>query len=130
METNLDWASEARPIFQRRFRKYGDAKFEDGSYILFLGNVQPARRQRTLLEQLETDARSEQPQKILDSCVKIIRAAAAESNGTIGFKCDGVRISRNDPGIEEYGVPMEIRMSNTVVSTSRVSYSVTDMRGQ
>ena len=80
LETNLDWTNEARPIFQQRFKKYGDAKFEDGSYILFLGDAQLARRQTTLIEQLELDARSEQPRKIFDTSVKVIRAAAAESN--------------------------------------------------
>jgi len=102
LEKAWTWSSQARASFTARVRNYGKAKFEDGSYVAFLGNERLAMKRRALHRLLTLSALREDAKEIFDASVKIIRAAAAQSKGNIGENCSGIRISRGDPGIEVY----------------------------
>jgi len=134
LEKAWTWSSEARTSFTVRVRKYGKAKFEDGSYVGFLGDERLGMKQRALLRLLELNARNEDPKKIFDTCVKIIQAAAAQSKGTVGINCSGIRISRDDPGIEAHddrdNQIYDVIMPNCIVSKSRLSFSSTNFKGR
>ena len=128
------WADKARPCFRMRAKTYGNDRFRDGSHTAVLCNERLAMRQRALFRLLEIKARSEQPKEIFNVSVSIIRAAAAapESIESIGNNCSGVRISRNDPGIEEYDDRIGknyIVMSNFIVSQSKMSFYTGNFRG-
>lgn len=133
LEKAWTWSSEARTSFKVRVRNYSNAKFEDGSYISFLGNERLAMRQRALIKVLELHARNEEPKNIFNASVNIIRAVAELSDGTVGINCSGIRMSRNDPGIEIYDDRdtqiFDFVMPNCIQSTSRISVSVTNMKG-
>ena len=135
LEKAWTWSGKARDSFKARYRNYGKAKFKDGSYIVFLGNERLGLKQRALRRCLELYARNEEPEKIFGASVKIIRAASSQSKGTIGMNCSGVRISRNDPGIQIFNdrsdkLYYDVVMPNIITSTSKISCSVTDMKGK
>jgi len=111
------WAPKARPQFTFRYRHFGNYKFKDGSSITFLSNSRLGLKQRPLLRVLEKNAKEQNPRKIFDCSVEIIRAAAAMSDGTIGYNCSGIRNSRDDPGIEDFDSRINKKnlvMANTV----------------
>lgn len=128
------WSNEARPSFKTRIRNYGKAKFEDGSYIAFLGNERLGMKQGTLLNLLTLNALDEEPKEVFNTSVKIIRAAAAQSNGSIGVNCSGIRISRSDPRIEVYDDrntgTYDLVMPNFIVSKSGISSAITNLKGR
>lgn len=134
LEKAWRWSSEARPSFKTRVRNYAKAKFEDGSYVAFLGNERLGMKQRALRKLLALNALDEEPKKIFDTSVKIIRAAAAQSKGSIGVNCSGIRISRSDPGIEAYDDRnteiYDMVMPNFIISKSRISSSITNVKGR
>jgi len=133
LEKAWRWSNEARPSFKTRVRNYATANFEDGSYTAFLGNERLGMKQRALRKLLTLNALEEEPKKIFDTSVKIIRAAATQSRGSIGVNCSGIRISRDDPGIEAYDDRntkiYDIVMPNSIISKSRISSSVTNIKG-
>lgn len=128
------WTSKARPKFTMRAKHYGDAKFEDGYYIAFLGNDRLGLKQRPQLKVLESYAREENSDKIFECSVDVIRAAATVSNGSIGYNCSGIRNSKGDPGIQSYDsrdtTEYDMIMPNIIKSTSKISVSVTNMKGK
>ena len=134
LEKAWTWSSEARTSFKTRIRNYGKAKFEDGSYTAFLGNERLGMKQRALRKLLTLNALEEEPKKIFDTSVKIIRAAATQSKGSIGVNCSGIRISRDDPGIEAYDDRntelYDVVMPNCIVSKSRMSFATTHLKGR
>lgn len=134
LEKAWTWSSEARTSFKARVRNYGQARFEDGSYVAFLGNERLGMKQRALRKVLTLNALNDGPKKIFDTSVKIIRAAAAQSKGRIGVNCSGIRISRDDPGIEAYDDRdteiYDTIMPNCIVSQSRISFSTTNLKGR
>jgi len=97
LKEKWEWAEDARDSFTVRVRNYAGDKFEDGSYVAFLCNERLALRQRPLLKLLNLRARRENIKAMFDASVQIIRAASAISNRTIGEKCSGICISRNNP---------------------------------
>ena len=127
-------AGPTRPSFTTRHRTYEDEEFEDGSKIFILGNEYLGGKLEHFCEQLSKVARREDPKEIFETSVEIIRAAAPDSNGRVGYNCSGVRISRNDPGIQVFDARDEsiwdTVMPNTVLSTSRISLSTMNMRGR
>lgn len=128
------WTPKARSKFTMRVKHYGNAKFEDGSYIAFLGNDRLGLKQRALLKVLESYARKEDPQKIFESSVSVIRAAASMSNGSIGYNCSGIRNSKGDQGIQAFDsretAEYDTIMPNTIISTSNISGYVANMKGK
>ena len=128
------WSSEARTSFKARVRNYGKVRFEDGSYIAFLGNERLGMKQRALRKLLRLNALDEEPRNIFDTSVEIIRAAAAHSKGTIGVNCSGIRISRGDPGIEVYDERnteiYDTIMPNCIFSRSKMSFSTMNLKGR
>lgn len=100
LEGRWTWAKNARDSFKVRVRNYRGAKFEDGSYIAFLGDERLGLKQRSLLTLLHLRARQEDINGIFDASVQIIRAASAISNGTIGEKCSFIHIPRDVPLFE------------------------------
>jgi len=133
LEAAWTWAREARPSFKTRIRNYGKAKFEDGSYTAFLGDERLGMKQRALRKLLILNTLDEEPKKIFDTSVKIMRAVATQSKGSIGVNCSGVRISRDDPGIETYDDRNTeiygVVMPNCIISKSRISFSTTNLKG-
>jgi hypothetical protein len=128
------WTSKARSKFTMRVKHFGGAKFEDGCYIAFLGNDRFGLRQRVQLRILESYAREENPKKIFESSVNVIRAAALISNGSIGYNCSGVRNSKGDPAIESFDdrdtTEYDIVMPNVIKSTSKISGFVANIKGK
>lgn len=128
------WAPSARSKFTMRIKHYGDTKFEDGCYIAFLGNDRLGLKQRPQLKVLESYAREEIPRKIFEASVNVIRTAASMSNGSIGYNCSGVRNSKGDPAIESFDdrdtTVYDVVMPNIIKSTSKISMSVTNMKGK
>lgn len=126
-------AGPTRPSFTTRHRTYEDEEFEDGSKIFILGQEYLGGKLEHFCEQLSKVARREDPKEIFETSVAIIRAAAPDSNGRVGYNCSGVRISRNDPGIQVFDDRDEsiwdTVMPNTILSTSRISASTMNMRG-
>jgi hypothetical protein len=127
-------AGPTRSSFTTRHKTYEDEKFEDGSKISIIGKEYLEGKLDHLCEQLLKVARHEDPKGIFETSVEIIRAAAPDSNGCVGYNCSGVRISRNDPGIQVFDDRDEsvwdTVMPNTVLSTSRISASTRNMRGR
>lgn len=126
--------SETRPAFTTRHKTYEEEKFEDGSQIFFIGKEFLGDKFDSFCRQLTDVARREDPKEIFKTSVTIIREAAKKSNGRVGYNCSGVRISRNDPGIQVFDKRDEsiwdTVMPNTILSTSRISASTTNMRGR
>jgi hypothetical protein len=116
------WAPKARPKFTMFLKHYGGYNFKDGFVTVFLGNARLGLKQRAQIRVLEKYAKKENPRKIFECSVDIIRAASAISNGTIGLNCAGERNSKGDPGIEGYLMPYnkrddgKVRIANTVFS--------------
>jgi hypothetical protein len=111
------WAPKARPKFTMRYKHFGNFKFKDGFTIAYLGNDRLGLKQRALIRVLEKYAKEENPRKIFESSVNIIRAAAAVSDGTIGYNCSGTRNSRDDPGMEVFDSRNNVKhgvMPNTI----------------
>ena len=127
-------AGETRPSFTTRYKTYEEEKFEDGSQIFFIGKEFLGEKFDGFCEQLTDVAKREDPKEIFETSVTIIREASKKSNGRVGNNCSGVRISRNDPGIQVFDKRDEsvwdTVMPNTILSTSRVSGSTTNMRGR
>ena len=127
-------AGKTRKSFKTRHRTYRNDSFEDGSWISFLGQKNLAEQQGSLCDNLTQVARREDPKAIFDASVAIIRAAAVKSNGSIGYNCSGIRISRNDPYIQALDdrdeTIWDTVMPNIIISTSRISASTTNMRGR
>lgn len=126
-------AKVARISFRTAYKNYSMEKFEDGCYIAFLGHERLAMKQRVLRRSLERYARSEDVKKIFQTSVEIIRAVSKISGGTVGWNCSGVRITRNEPGIECFDdrktEKYDMVMPNCIRSTSKVSFSVTNIKG-
>jgi hypothetical protein len=111
------WSSKARPKFTMRYKHFGNFKFKDGFAIAYLGNDRLGLKQRALIRVLEKYAKEENPRKMFECTFDIIRAAAAESNGTIGYNCSGTRNSRDDPGLEVFDCRINVKhgvMPNTI----------------
>jgi hypothetical protein len=133
IEEHWTWAKVPRPSFRMACKNYSMEKFEDGCYIAFLGHERLAMKQRVLRRSLERYARSEDVKKIFQTSVEIIRAVSKISGGTVGWNCSGVRITRNEPGIECFddrkAEKYNMVMPNCIRSTSKVSFSVTNIKG-
>jgi len=127
-------AGPFRSTFIRRCRTYQKDEFGDGSCIFIIGREYLGDKFNEHVDKLSNVARHDDPKKIFQTSVSIIRAAAANSSGQVGYNCSGVRISRNDPHTEVYDDRDESVfnsvMPNIVVSTSRVSMSTRNMRGK
>ena len=76
----------------------------------------------------------EMPKKVFETSVKIIRAVQPQSNGTVGYNCSGIRITKNGPGIEVYDdreyTEWEVVMPNCVRSFPDISVTVSNMKGK
>lgn len=133
IEKNWTWAKVPRPSFRTAYKNYSMEKFEDGCYIAFLGHERLAMKQRVLRRSLERCARSEDVKRIFQTSVEIIRAVSKISEGTVGWNCSGIRITRNEPGIECFDdrktEKYDMVMPNCIRSTSKVSFSVTNIKG-
>lgn len=127
------WAKVARTSFRTAYKNYSMEKFEDGCYIGFLGNERLAMKQRVLLRSLERYARNEDIKNIFQTSVNIIRAVSKISKGSVGWNCSGVRITRNNPGIEAFdsrdAKKYSIVMPNCIQSTSKFSGYVANIKG-
>lgn len=134
LEKAWRWSSEAHLSFKTRVRNYAKANFKDGSYVAFLGNERLGMKQRALRKLLALNARNQEPKEVFNTSVKIIRAAAAQSNGSIGVNCSGIRISRSSPGIEVYDdrntETYDLVMPNSIVSKSVMSSAITNLKGR
>jgi len=100
-----------------RYKHFGNFKFKDGFTIAYLGNDRLGLKQRALIRVLEKYAKEENSRKMFECSVDIIRAAAAVSNGTIGYNCSGTRNSRDDPGMEAFDSRNNVKhgvMPNTI----------------
>ena len=131
IDKHWSWAAKARPTFISRFKHWGNAKFTDGYHVAFLGNDRLALKQRALLKILGKYAKEENPKKIFECSVDIIRAAAKESNGSIGNNCSGIRSSKGDLGIEVFDERVDVNfgvMPNMIKSTSNISMSLTNTK--
>ena len=126
------WSDQAGSGFTTRWRNYGTANFEQGNYVLFLGNDSHAKKEKELCEMLLNI--NENPKKIFHTSVNIIRAVAPKSDGTIGVNCSGIRMSKNDPGIEVYDDRnteiYDVVMPNCILSKSSISATVSNMKGR
>jgi hypothetical protein len=133
IEKYWTWAKVPRPSFRLAYKNYSMEKFEDGCYIAFLGHERLAMKQRVLRRLLDKHARNEDVKKIIQTSVKIIRAVSKISKGAVGWNCSGVRITRNDPGIECFAYrdtnKYDMVMPNCIRSTSKISFSVTNIKG-
>jgi hypothetical protein len=112
-------SNPTRPQFKTRHKIYGN---------------EISKNRSSLFDELVKISKKEKPKEIFQTSVKIIRAAAINSNGRVGMNCSGVRISRNDPGIEAFDDRDQsiwnVVMPNTVLSTSKVSGTTSNMRGR
>ena len=128
-------AGPTRQYFETRYKIFEDKMFEDGSKILIIGEEYLKKENDYLCQELlfEASLRGD-PKEIFATSVKIIRTAAADSNGCVGLNCSGIKISRNDPGIECFDKRDEpiwdVVMPNTIYSTSRISCSTTNILGR
>ncbi len=133
IEKNWTWAKVSRPSFRTAYKNYSMEKFEGGCYIAFLGNERLAMKQRVLLRLLKRYACNEDIKNIFQTSVNIIRAVSKISEGSVGWNCSGVRITRNNPGIEAFDdrdtKKYNMVMPNCIRSTSKVSFSVTNIKG-
>ena len=133
IEKYWTWAEVPRPSFRIAYKNYSMQKFEDGCYIAFLGNERLAMKQRVLLRSLERYARNEDIKNIFQTSVNIIRAVSKISEGSVGWNCSGVRITRNEPGIEAFDdrdtTKYDMVMPNCIRSTSKDSFSVGNIKG-
>jgi hypothetical protein len=134
IEKHWTWAKVARTSFRTAYKDYSMEKFEDGCYIAFLGHERLAMKQRVLLRSLERYARNEDIKNIFQTSVNIIRAVSKISDGSVGWNCSGVRITRNNHGIEAFDdrdtKKYDVVMPNCVYSTSKCSYYVANLRGR
>lgn len=124
IESKWTWSEKARDSFTTSIRNYSNAKFEDGSYITFLGDMRLAMQQRSLRKQLTLKAKEENTKEMIDTSVQLIRATSLKSNGTIGNKCTGIYMSRNEPGfgvVDHRDDPKFWTVfPNFIISTSRI----------
>lgn len=128
-------SEKTRDKFTVRIKKYFDpSDFSDGPQIMIQGERALADRQAELFEELEGVASTGEPKLIFDTSVKLIRAVAGESNGTVGFNCSGARLSRDDPFMECYDdrddTVWDVVMPDVVKSTSKFSGYVGGFRGK
>ena len=113
------WAPKARPKFTMHFKHFGGYKFKDGFTIAYLGNDRLGLKQRAQLRVLGKYAKEENPKRIFECSVDIIRAASTVSNGTIGQNCSGTRNSKGDPGLEVFDSRNNVKfdvMPNSIFS--------------
>ena len=133
IEKHWTWAKVARTSFRTAYKNYSKEKFEDGYYIAFLGNERLAMKQRVLLRSLERHARNEDIRNIFQTSVEVIRAVSKISGGSVGWNCSGIRITRNDPGIEAFDdrdtKKYDMVMPNCIRSTSKFSGYVGNIKG-
>jgi len=131
---NYSRTGPTRPYFKTRYKLYEDRMFEDGSKIIIIGQEFISENKDHLFEGLFEVSRRENPKEIFETSVKIIRTAAVNSNGYVGFNCSGVRISRSDHGIQVFDdrdqSVWDVVMPNTTYSTSQISLSTKNMRGR
>ncbi len=124
LEGKWKWGEHARDSFTVRVRNFAGDKFEDGSYVAFLGNERLALRQRSLIRLLHLRARSEDIKAMFDASIQIIRAVSAVSDGTVGQKCSGVHIPRDNPRFVFLHDRLDPRIwtvyPNFVISTSHL----------
>jgi hypothetical protein len=127
-------SSTIRPQFKTRHKIYGNEISKNRSSIFVIGREFLNEKKADLFDELVKISKKEKPKEIFQASVKIIRAAAINSNGRVGMNCSGVRISRNDPGIEAFDdrdqSVWDVVMPNTVLSTSKVSVTTSNMRGR
>lgn len=133
IEKYWTWAKGARISFRTAYKNYSMEKFEDGCYIAFLGNERLAMKQRVLLRLLKRYACNEDIKNIFQTSVNIIRAVSKISEGSVGWNCSGVRITRNNPGIEAFDdrdtKKYSMVMPNCISSTSKFSGYVGNIKG-
>lgn len=133
IEKYWTWAKDARTSFRMAHKNYDVERSEDGYHIAFLGHERLAMKQRVLLRELEKSASEEDNKKIVETSVNIIRAVSKISKGFVGWDCSGVRITRNDPGIEAFDDrdtgTYSFIMPNMVRSTSKFSGAVRNLKG-
>ncbi len=133
IEKYLTWAKDARISFRMAYKNYSMEKSKDGYHIAFLGHERLAMKQRVLRRSLERYACNEDIKNIVETSVKIIRAVSKKSNGAVGWNCSGVRITRNNPGIEAFDDrdtdKFSVVMPNIITSTSKFSGSVKNLKG-
>ena len=134
LDDRFSWLNEARSRFRMRHKFFIANAFDKGCHINFLGNELLARRQRSLIKLLKKHAQMEMPKKVFETSVKIIRAVQPQSNGTVGYNCSGIRITKNGPGIEVYDdreyTEWEVVMPNCVRSFPDISVTVSNMKGK
>ncbi len=129
------WSEKAKETFTTRIRNHSEKdKFRDGYITQVLGDERLALKQRSFLKLLGIYARNNNPRKIFGTSVRIIRAAATLSNGTIGTNCSGIRMTKNEPGIEVYNDrrtdAWELVMPNSITSRTSMSVMVADIKGK
>ena len=134
IEPNHTWARQARKKVTRRERLYTPDSFKKSPVMLaYLGQDKLAMEQKVNTGLLLASAAWGKPRKIFDRSVKIIKRAATKSKGTIGKSCSGLRLSRGDGGVEVFdhrpGFEGTIVMPNHLISQSKMSVSVTNVRG-
>jgi len=125
------WAGVARNSFRTAYKNYTKEKFRNGYSIAFLGNERLAIKQIKLRKQLGDYARKEDIKNIFQTSVNLIRAVSKESNGSVGKNCSGIRISKNDPGIQAFD-DRDVKgydvMPDVIRSTSKISGYVGNFR--
>jgi len=125
---------ETRDSFTTHIKTYEDEPFDDGSCIFFLGQRAIAIHDTTSCAHLNDVAATNDAKAIFDSSVALVRAAAVKSPSSIGTNCSGLRLTRDDPGIQVFddrpGALWDTVMPNVVKSTSTMSAVVRNMRGR
>ncbi len=134
LDEQFKWLSEARGNFYMRHKFFLKRELKKGCIIHFLGNELLAARQRPLIRLLKIYAKKEEPIKVFETAVKIIRAVQLHSNGTVGYNCSGIRITKDSPGMEVYDdrdyTEWEVVMPNCIRSSPRMSMVVSNMKGK
>jgi hypothetical protein len=134
LSNKFNWLNKASSSFRMRHKFFIQNAFERGCQIFFLGNDLLARRQRALIRLLKKHAKMEETKKMFETSVRIIRAVQPQSNGTVGYNCSGIRITKDDPGIEVYDdreyTEWEVVMPNCVRSFPDISVTVSNMKGK
>lgn len=127
-------SSSTRPQFKTRHKIYANEISNDRTNIFVIGREYLKEKNVDLCIDLEEISKQENPKEIFRSSVKIIRAAAIDNDGRVGMNCSGVRISRNDPGIEAFDdrnqSVWDVVMPNIIFSTSKISVASSSTRGR
>ena len=127
-------SSSTRPQFKTRHKVYGNEISNGRSNIFVIGREYLNEKNADLFVELVEISKQENPKEIFQSSVKIIRAAAIDSDGRVGMNCSVVRISRNDRWIEAFDYRdqsvWDVVMPNRILSTSKISETSSNMRGR